>query len=326
MRRRLTLRRTLLTAAPLLFAALPVIAQEASAPASPDPIISIVSGLAPDDLLNLRATASAVGKTEARLPSGTSVKNYGCNIFNGYPWCKVQDLKNPSLFGWAPARYLTPNNPAAVPEDQIAVAPPANAGEAPANPAGEMITSVGPNDTAPVAEAPAPMDASATSRAPRQPIAPPPDLGSRLGNSDHAAPPSIATITDNAMQDAIGMAYVAKDNSAAAGTQSIARLEPKPPQAAWVPAGTDGDIPCARYVGEPMTHCAVKVVRGKDGKADITVTWPDGGTRLISFNAGKPAGSDADADFRSTREGTLNMIRIGVSERFEITDGLALGN
>ncbi|TIX14761.1 MAG: SH3 domain-containing protein, partial [Mesorhizobium sp.] len=31
-------------------------------------------------------------------------------------------------------------------------------------------------------------------------------------------------------------------------------------------------------------------------------------------------------EFRFTREGSLNMIRVGVSERFEITDQLALGN
>ena len=380
MRRKLTLRTILLTAAPALFAALPVVAEEPPAPANAsEPIISIVSGLAPDDLLNIRATASAIGKTEARLPSGTSVKNYGCNNFNGYPWCKVEDIKNPNLVGWAPARYLTPNNPATVPEDQIAApAQQASAAQAPAAPPAtnapaELIASVASSEasnTAPSPTDPAPVDASATSRAPRQQVAPPPDLAARLGATDKAAPPSIASITGNAMQDAVGMAYVADGNpapvegpdptsqqpqpaeqatdggndtgsaaagvplptprpdakAAAAGAQTMARLEPKPPQAAWVPAGITGDIPCARYVGEPMTHCAVKVVRGKDGKADITVTWPDGGTRLISFNAGKPAGSDSRADFRFTREGTLNMIRVGVSERFEITDDLAFGD
>ncbi|WP_363451352.1 hypothetical protein [Mesorhizobium sp.] len=57
----------------------------------------------------------------------------------------------------------------------------------------------------------------------------------------------------------------------------------------------------------------------------MTVTWPDGGTRVITFRDGKPAGSDSSDEFRFTREGTLNMIRVGVSERFEITDQLALG-
>lgn len=387
MRRKLTLRTTLLITAPLLVAALPVAAEEA-----PAPIISVVSGLAPDDLLNIRATASAIGKTEARLPSGTALKNYGCNTFNGYPWCKVEDVKNPALVGWAPARYLTPNNPATISEDQAAPlvpqapAPQANAAQAPASPPGEMIASVGPateSDTAPTAAAPAPVDASATSRAPRQPVVPPPDLTARLGAGGEAAPPSVATITGNAMQDAVGLAYAASDTisagditasatpaeqpaaqaeapgetadqgppaaaddppaaaanvpvptprpdgsakAPAAKPETVARLEPKPDQAATTGSGLDGDIPCARYVGQPMTRCAVKVVRGDDGKADVTVTWPDGGTRTISFLGGQPAGADSRGEFRFTREGSLNMIRVGVAERFEITDQQALGD
>ncbi|WP_292854971.1 hypothetical protein [Mesorhizobium sp.] len=106
--------------------------------------------------------------------------------------------------------------------------------------------------------------------------------------------------------------------------QTVARVEPQqpPPHA---PDAT-GEIPCARYVGQPMTRCAVSVVRNGSSKADVTVTWPDGGTRVISFYAGQPAGSNSRSDFRFTREGTLNMIRVGVSERFEITDQLALGD
>ena len=38
---------------------------------------------------------------------------------------------------------------------------------------------------------------------------------------------------------------------------------------------------------------------GKD-KADVTVTWPDGGTRVISFRAGLPAASNGQSGFRFT--------------------------
>ena len=89
------------------------------------------------------------------------------------------------------------------------------------------------------------------------------------------------------------------------------------------PDGTGG-IPCARHVGQPMTRCEVNVAR-TGGDSAVTVTWPDGGTRVISFHGGLPAGSDSSDEFRFTREGSLNMIRVGVSERFEITDQLALG-
>ncbi|TIL82366.1 MAG: SH3 domain-containing protein, partial [Mesorhizobium sp.] len=73
--------------------------------------------------------------------------------------------------------------------------------------------------------------------------------------------------------------------------------------------GARNEIPCARHVGQPMTSCKAGVVHTGD-KAEVTVTWPDGGTRVIRFQAGRPAGSNASGEFRYTREGSLNMIRV----------------
>ncbi|CDX15657.1 conserved exported hypothetical protein [Mesorhizobium sp. ORS 3324] len=267
MRRKVPLRSTLqiLIAAPFLLAALPAVAQEA-----PGTIISIIGGLAPDDLLNIRATASPGGKIAARLPNGAAVKNYGCKVVNNYPWCKVEDTQDAHITGWAPARYLSPNNPAPAPEDAAA-------------PAAEAV-------------------------APQSPEAPPPDIAARLGSGEPADPPSAADISVTAMQDAYGLAFAASAN---------AQSDTFAPDAA-------GGIPCARHIGQPMTRCEVSVAR-TDGDSAVTVTWPDGGTRVIKFHDGMPAGSDSPDKFRFTREGTLNMIRVGISERFEITDQLALG-
>ncbi|MFN3548934.1 MAG: hypothetical protein ACK4U0_15720 [Mesorhizobium sp.] len=82
------------------------------------------------------------------------------------------------------------------------------------------------------------------------------------------------------------------------------------------------DIPCARYVGQPMTRCDVSVLRLAGDEADVTVLWPDGGERLIRFRGGKPDSSNGRGEFRFTREAELNLIRIGVGERFEILDAL----
>ena len=118
----------------------------------------------------------------------------------------------------------------------------------------------------------------------------------------------------------------ARDGSAGdAGTMVARTAAPASTTAAGSAAPVTDDIPCARYVGQPMTRCAVVVARKGDNAADVTVTWPDGGTRIISFRDRKPSGSDAAGAFRFTREGTLNMIRIGPSERFEITDALPFG-
>jgi hypothetical protein len=56
---------------------------------------------------------------------------------------------------------------------------------------------------------------------------------------------------------------------------------------------------------------------------------PDGRTRAIFFRMGRAIGADtseADGDkpFRATREGDLNMIRVG-DERYEIPDAVILG-
>ncbi|AID31930.2 SH3 domain-containing protein [Mesorhizobium huakuii] len=314
-RRRITLRTTLLAlmAAPLLMAAWSTVVP---AHAEETPFISVVTGLAPDDLLNIRAKPSAIGKTEARLAAGASVRNLGCNDIDGHPWCKVQS-DNPKAIGWAPARYLIPVNPATVPLDQ------ADAGDAATPPAAAQ-----------------------------------PDLTARLGGAAHPVAPEapMKSTAEIAMQDAYGLALAANetpstgeipalaqdaaaDSDSAAGslpvptprpdgaapavdTQTVAELPPQPTSLAQ---GGGVEIPCARYVGQPMQRCAAAIVHKGADKADITVTWPDGGTRLISFYAGLPAGSDTKGDFRFTREGSLSMIRIGVSERFEITDTVAFG-
>ncbi|WP_348629546.1 SH3 domain-containing protein [Mesorhizobium sp. M7A.F.Ca.MR.245.00.0.0] len=262
---------------------------EEMAQEAPELVISVVTGLAPDDLLKVRTTASPVATVEARLSSGDMVTNLGCNDINGYKWCKVESTGKEKLSGWAPARYLIPLNPAPYVEGETRPA------DAP------VVASTGSANDA--GHASAPDQSQATGSANSAPV-PPPDLTARLGGAGPAAestPKSAAEIGRAAMQDAYVRALAAPD---------------VPP---------DPEIPCARYVGQPMERCKVNVVRTAD-KADVTVTWPDGGTRIISFRAGQPAGSDAPGDFRFTREGSLNMIRVGVAERFEITDQLALRN
>ena len=74
-----------------------------------------------------------------------------------------------------------------------------------------------------------------------------------------------------------------------------------------------------------MQECSAAVTRLGPGVAEVVVTLPAGGTRTIRFRGGKPDGSDSSEPLQVTREGNLNMIRIGKGERFEILDELALG-
>ncbi|TPN30920.1 SH3 domain-containing protein [Mesorhizobium sp. B2-3-3] len=311
-RRTVTLRkslRALIAAAPLLMAAwqavVPARAEEA-------PFISIVTGLAPDDLLNVRTKPSPIGKTETRLAAGASVRNLGCNDIDGHQWCKIVS-DNPRATGWAPARYLVPVNPAAVSDaDQQADAGTADTGAAAdANTTGDRVAAADPA---------------------QPPLAPPADLAVRLGRAAHPAArePPMKSAADTAMQDAYGLALAAAETPstgevappAAQDPQTVAEL---PHRSDALATGGAVEIPCARNVGQPMTRCGATVLHKGTDKAEVTVTWPDGGSRVISFDAGLPTGSDAQGDFRYTREGSLSMIRVGVSERFEITDAVAFG-
>ena len=299
MRRTVTLRTTLhaLIAAPLLMAAWPAMAP-ALAEEAQDIVVSIVTGLAPNDLLNVRVAASAIAKVQMRLDAGASVTNLGCNDVNGHKWCKIAATDNPKLSGWAPARYLIPLNPAAYVEG-----------------------TTGTTEAAPAANG----EVAAGSAASSQPApALPPDLSARLGGEGQAvskSPMKSAAIT--AMQDAYGLALVANETPPTGEIEDPATAQPQ--DAAALASGAV-EIPCARYVGQPMTGCQASVIRNgtDESRRDRDLARWRHARHLLP--AGLPTGSNADSDFRFTREGRLNMIRVGVSERFEIPDAVAFGD
>jgi len=90
-----------------------------------------------------------------------------------------------------------------------------------------------------------------------------------------------------------------------------------------------GPLPCAQFVGQPMEQCEFGVARAGGGYATVVITKPDGRTRAIFFRMGRPIGagtSEADnpGEFSASREGDLNLIRVG-TERYEIPDAVPLG-
>jgi len=105
-----------------------------------------------------------------------------------------------------------------------------------------------------------------------------------------------------------------------------------PKQDALVP-GTNfnatGNIPCARYAGQPMAACQFGVIRKGQGNGSVTVFWPDGGNRMIVFENGTPARFDqsqADGNVGMTvnRNADLFIITIG-TQRFEIPEAVISG-
>jgi hypothetical protein len=96
--------------------------------------------------------------------------------------------------------------------------------------------------------------------------------------------------------------------------------------------GTDyhatGNIPCSMGGGQPMGQCPFGVKREGNGAGMVTVTKPDGRTRVIFFDNGRATGYDmsqADpGEFSADKQSDLNIIRIG-GERYEIPDAVIFG-
>lgn len=57
----------------------------------------------------------------------------------------------------------------------------------------------------------------------------------------------------------------------------------------------------------------------------VTVFWPDGGNRVIFFEKGKAAYSDAGGDFKVEGQADLSIIKVNQEERFEIPDAVICG-
>ena len=78
-----------------------------------------------------------------------------------------------------------------------------------------------------------------------------------------------------------------------------------------------------------MTECAFDVAYAGGGCSTIVIKKSPERSRSIYFRLGKPIGADtsqADGapEFRATKKGNLNLIRIG-KERYEIPDSVILG-
>lgn len=65
-----------------------------------------VTGVAGDDVLNLRRSASAKAATVLGVPNGTVLRNHGCAMHGGQRWCQVSLRSDPGRRGWVAGRYL----------------------------------------------------------------------------------------------------------------------------------------------------------------------------------------------------------------------------
>ena len=88
-------------------------------------------------------------------------------------------------------------------------------------------------------------------------------------------------------------------------------------------------VRCAMNPKAPMTDCQASVSRDPGGSATVMVTRPDGRTRAIFFENGKPLSADlSQADgsqhFRGTKHGDVYFIEAGHG-RYEIVEAVVFG-
>lgn len=98
------------------------------------------------------------------------------------------------------------------------------------------------------------------------------------------------------------------------------------------PYNATGPLSCARSADAPMQECQFGVIRERPGSGNgsVTITWPDGGARVIVFEAGNPVSfdqSEAEKGLTMTVTRTDNGISIVMigDERFEIPDSVIWG-
>ncbi len=326
-------------------------AEEITGVAAAEAAAAVVTGLSADDLLNIREAPSALGRTLGRLPNGSLVRRQRCEIVEKYEWCRIELVDGEALSGWAPARYLeildiavpegntaeaaaaetVVDGPAASPdpspapgeEDRGKAARVSTDAEGPALPPG-LEARFATGSSVPIDEVRRPLAGAGPNLAVEEGDLPPESDGGETqpdpeeGGFDPATPrPTPRPTSDGEPAE--------PDREAASTGMDVAQPAGTVADAGAASTEAGGSIPCARYIGQPMTRCALRVAPKGEGAADLTVLWPDGGTRLIEFREGAPLGSNSNETLRHMREGSLNMIRIGAAERFEILDALALG-
>lgn len=90
-----------------------------------------------------------------------------------------------------------------------------------------------------------------------------------------------------------------------------------------------GNLPCARDRGQPIGQCRFGVERTGHGNAAVTIFWPNGGSRVLFFEAGAPAGFDrsqADGDSRMVVKHESDLFQISIGhQRFEIVEAIVVG-
>lgn len=305
------------------------------------PDFFVVTGVAADDVLNIRAAPDPHADKLGEIPpDGTCVRNLGCRgglTFQEFTelspaqrerrerenprWCKVEYR---GITGWVAGRYLgegeCPEQPgAAGPTQRSAAAPGVPAAPEDGGPRNWEVTGVSHGLN--LREQPSPTARVIGTYATGTLLD---NLGClRSGDQVWCDVQELGGGPRGYVAASFLRPAVSPDGSPAMGPDDSAL------RAGQGDFDATGQVPCAQYSSQPMTQCELGVARAGGGYATVVVTRPDGSKRAIFFRMGRPLGADtseADGyhDFRADKEGDLHRIQVG-PERYEIPDAVILG-
>jgi len=86
-----------------------------------------VTGLKPNERLNIRSMPSAQSRVLGTLRNGDPARNLGCRIDGSTRWCKIRTFSAPNITGYVNGRYLregaAPPPPKPLPDDNLTGGP-----------------------------------------------------------------------------------------------------------------------------------------------------------------------------------------------------------
>lgn len=268
-----------------------------------------VTGVAADDVLNLRDGPSTRDAIIAGLPNGAILDSAGpCEPHGGQLWCPVEPAERRGLRGWVAARFLKePGSGSGQGPGPIVVDDYADGLQG--GPDFWEVTGV--SSTLNMRDR-ASIEAAVVGRLPAGAV-----LRNRGCFMVEGRRWCEVESVDGPLRGWVAGAYL----------REATDVDPLRPWDARDPVTgfhATSRVPCARHAGQPMVSCEAGVRRKEQGAAEVVVFWPDGGSRTIGFEAGEATWSDAEMDMTVGRDGDLSIVTIG-PERFEIRDGFPFG-
>ena len=85
-----------------------------------------------------------------------------------------------------------------------------------------------------------------------------------------------------------------------------------------------GTLNCKQARAQPYFPCPFEALRQGDGAATVSITFPDGTVRTITYKSGKVESTNGPEAFTVEKIEDLATIRIG-NESYEIVDAVPFG-